>query len=163
MAGAQRHITSRDFLNDCPEEISSIYRYWERARGERRMPRRTDIDPAGFKSHLPGILLVDIEGTDARGIGIFRYRVVGTGEVTLRGHDPTGKLVREGFFGPSLEDVIGTYEMVRRDRSFLYDPLEYVAPNGRWCCECTIFLPLSEDGDTVSQILVYSVARERRP
>ena len=87
------------------------------------MPRRADIDPADFKSHLPGILLVDVEGTDARGVGIFRYRVVGTGEVTLRGHDPTGKRVEEGFFGPSLADVIGLDELVRRGRSFLYDPL----------------------------------------
>lgn len=158
----RRHITSRDFLADCPEQIATLFHYWVRKRGDRAMPRRADIDPADFAAHLPGILLVDVEGTDASGVGIFRYRVVGTGEVTLRGHDPTGKRVEEGFFGPSLADVIGCYERVRRGRSFLYDPLEYITPDGRWSCESTLFLPLSEDGENVSQILVYSVARERR-
>ena len=59
--------------------------------------------------------------------------------------------------------MIGSYEFVRRKRTFVYDPLEYETPDGRWCDECTIFLPLSEDGVTVSQILVYSIKREMKP
>ena len=123
------------------------------------MPRRCDIDPLDFPRHLPGILLVDVEGEDANGCGIFRYRVVGTAEVELRGHDPTGRLVQDGFFGPSLDDVVKCYELVRRRQTFLYDPIAYWTPDGRWADEQTCFLPLSEDGLVVSQILVYSIKR----
>ena len=160
-AGARR-TTSQDFLRDCPASVAELFQYWDSRRGERRMPKRADIDPGDFKRQLPGILLVDVEGEGKkRGSVRFRYRVVGTAEVDLRGHDPTGKQVEEGFFGPSREDVIACYEMVRRRRSFLYDPLEYTTPDGKWSDECTIFLPLSEDGETVSQILVYSARRGR--
>ncbi len=158
----RRNITSRDFLAECPKEVAELFRYWDERRGDRRMPRRADITPEDFSAHLPGIMLVDVEGTDDDGFGIFRYRVVGTGEVTIRGHDPTGKLVEDGFFGPSKEDVIGSYEFVRHVQSFIYDPLEYETPDGRWCDECTIFLPLSENGETVSQILVYSIKRQKK-
>ena len=158
---AERRITSRRFLSDCPAMVAELFDYWDARRGKRLMPARTDIGPEDFRKHLPDILLVDVEGVDEKGLGVFRYRVVGTREVALRGHDPTGKLVEEGFFGPSREDVIACYELVRRERTFLYDPLEYVTPGGRWRDEYTIFLPLSNDGETVSQILVYSIKRER--
>lgn len=159
-AGALRHITNRTFLSGCPDKIAELFHYWDERRGDRIGPRRADIGPEDFPRHLPGILLVDVEGTDESGTGIFRYRVVGTGEVGLRGHDPTGKRIEEGFFGPSLEDVIGTYELVRRERTFVYDPLAYKTPNNKWCDELTILLPLSEDGEHVSQVLVYSEKQE---
>ena len=157
-----RMITSRSFLDECPPMVAEFFRYWEERRGARAMPTRADIRPEDFRAHLPGILLVDVEGEDEAGAGIFRYRLGGTGEVTLRGHDPTGKLVQDGFFGPSLEDVMECYGTVRRERTFLYDPLEYRTPDGKWADEYTLFLPLSEDGETVSQILVFSEQRQRR-
>lgn len=156
----ERHVTHLDFLDDCPERVAELFRYWDKQRGDRLMPKRADIRPEDFVAHLPGILLVDVEGIDGSGVGLYRYRVVGTGEVALRGHDPTGKRVEEGFFGPSAEDVIGCYEMVRRSRGFLYDPLEYETPEGQWRDEFTIFLPLSEDGEAVTQILAYSIKRK---
>lgn len=155
----KRAITDRSFLERCPETVASLFRYWDTKRGDRAMPRRADIDPLDFHGHLPGVLLIDVEGVDSHGVGIYRYRVVGTAEVTLRGHDPTGLLVPEGFIGPSLEDVLACYELVRRRRTFLYDPLGYWTPEGRWVDEHTLFLPLSKDGETVTQILVYSEMR----
>ncbi len=157
-----RRITDRNFLLDCPPAIAELFRYWDERRGDRAMPTRADISPMDFRRHLPDILLVDVEAQEKNGLAKYRYRVVGTREVSLRGHDPTGKPVEEGFFGPSREDVIACYELVRRKRSFLYDPLEYTTPDGQWRDEYTIFLPLSEDGKDVSQILVYSVKRDPR-
>ncbi len=153
--------TGREFLADCPGEVAELFRYWEERRAGRRMPCRADIDPADFKRHLPNVLLVDVLGVDERGVGVFRYRVVGTGEVALRGNDPTGKLVAESFLGPSREEVIACYETVRRERRFFYDPHAFKTPEGRVHECCTIFLPLSEDGVNVSQILVYSKKRPR--
>ena len=140
----------------CSPRVVELFGYWDARRGSRAMPRRQDIDPAEFVSHLPHVMLVDIEGLEASGVGIFRYRVVGTGEVDLRGHDPTGKLVRDAFFGPNVEDVIDCYEHVRRSRSYLIDPGKCISREGTFSNNVTLFLPLSEDGETVSQILVFA-------
>jgi hypothetical protein len=160
--GERRKITDRSFVDHAPPLLAELFRYWDQRRAGRAMPARGDIGPEDFRRQLPGILLVDVEGEDEAGIGIFRYRLVGTGEVALRGHDPTGKLVQHGFFGPSLQDVLDCYETVRRDCTFLYDPLRYRTPEGKWADEHTLFLPLSEDGVSVSQILVYSETRVRK-
>lgn len=147
---------SRTFFDQeaCSPRVLELFKYWDARRGTRAMPRRQDIDPADFVSQLPYVMLVDIEGIDETGVGIFRYRLVGTGEVDLRGQDPTGKLVRDAFFGPNAEDVIDCYEHVRRSGSFLLDPGRCISREGTFTNNVTLFLPLSEDGETVSQILV---------
>ena len=155
------------FLSDTSYLIREIYEYWDEIRGSRRMPRRRDFDPVDVPAHLPGLLLVDVEGVDEAGIGRYRYRVVGTAEVANRGHDPTGKLVVDGFFGPSRENILESYEAVRRSRTFFYEPLHFSADDQRIIDEYSILLPFSEDGSNVSQILVFSQRREvkkkRRP
>lgn len=124
------------------------------------MPRRRDIDPTDFPKHLPGILLLDVEDVDADGHARYRYRVVGTQEVRNRGHDPTGRHVDEVLGGPSLEEALESYDLVHRERTFLYDPIAFKDDRGVWIDELSILLPLSEDSKNVSQILVYS---EQRP
>jgi len=156
-----RRTTGRDFLADCPPRLAEIFRYWETRRNGRSMPRRRDISPEDLRHHLPRVLLVDVEGVDEYGLGIYRYRVIGTEEARQRGFDPTGRLVREAFFGPDWENVQLCYETVRTSGSFLYDPCDYWTPKENWRREHSIFLPLSEDGETVSQILVYSAFSEQ--
>lgn len=154
-----KQATGRAFLDDCPGRIAEMFRYWDGLRQGRPMPRRADFRPEAVPRHLSGILLLDVEGIDDQGIGIYRYRVVGTDEVRLRGHDPTGKLVQDGFFWSSLEEALATYDKIRLERAHLYEISEFVSSEGRWRSEYAILLPFSEDGETVSQILVYSLAR----
>lgn len=158
-AGAlPNRFTTREFLDACPARIAEIFHYWDGLRQGNKMPRRSDFRPEEVVYHLPGILLIDVEGLDAQGVGIYRYRVVGTEEVRLRGHDPTGKLVQDGFFWTSREDAIRSYEEIRKSCSYVYETIEFVSSEGRWRAENSVVLPFSEDGKTVSQILVYSIA-----
>lgn len=112
--------------------------------------------------HLPGILLIDVEGIREGGGGSYRYRVVGEWEVAMRHHNPTGRLVHEGFYGPSLESVLGDYDFVLAHRAPLYAPLDFQDSRGRWIEEYSILFPFSENGEAVSQILVYSERRSQR-
>ena len=162
LQGPPARDSSRAFLEHCPERIAEIFHYWDELRGDRRMPSRADFDPARVVHHLPGILLVDIEGMDENGTAILRSRVVGTEEVRARGHDPTGKLVSEGFFGPSLEAAMQAYGFVHRERTFLYQLLEFKTERGLLSSEYNILLPFSSDGESVNQILGYSIARSKR-
>jgi len=153
-----KRCTTREFLDVCPGRIAELFHYWDGLRRGRALPQRRDFLPEAVPYHLSGMLLIDVEGVDADGIGIYRYRVVGTEEVRLRGHDPTGKLIQDGYFWSSLEEALDCYETIRRSRSFLYEFAEFVSESGRWRSEYAIILPFSEDGETVSQILVYSLA-----
>lgn len=161
-AAAPVRCDTRAFLAHCPAPVAEIFSYWDGLRGERALPRRADFRPEAVPRHLPAILLIDVEGVDDAGVGVFRYRVVGTESVRLRGHDPTGKLVRDGFFWSSAEAAVAVYESVRTSGRHLYQTAEFVSPEGRWRSEHTLLLPFSEGGDAVTQILVYSLARSVR-
>jgi hypothetical protein len=139
-------------IEACHETVRKLYDYWSAKRGSRAMPRRADIDPTEVKSYLPMMMLVDVTADERR----FVYRLVGTAEVANRGSDPTGKSVQEAFFGGSVDETLSYYEHVVRCRAPFCYRGDYAAPDGRIETDDIIYLPLSEDGDNVNMILVYS-------
>jgi hypothetical protein len=152
-----RHI---DLPATCHPNTQAIYRYWLGKCGDRPMPRRADIDPTDMpKGLLPCVCLVDVV-PDARR---YVYRLVGTADVEVRGSDPTGKSVLEGFFGPSIDDVLSNYDRVVASKAPHIDPQHFTATTGRYVTEETIFLPLSDDGQHVNIVLVFSQSRDLGP
>ena len=143
----------------CHPDTITLYNYWLAKCGNRTMPARADIDPVEMpRQLLPGICIVDVVADERR----YVYRLVGTGDAEVRGNDPTGKSVMEGFFGPSAEDALSCYDKVVRTRAPLLDPTPFTAPSGKWINEETLFLPLSDDGENVNKILVFSYSRDIR-
>lgn len=133
-------------------DIVAFHRYWESKRRGRNMPARADIDPAEIVPLLPGIMLLDVVA-DARR---FVYRLVGTREVAMRGRDPTGKSVGEGFYGASAETSIASYQDVVARKALRLERREFTTPDGRYGREQVILLPLSGDDRTVNMVLVYT-------
>lgn len=146
----------RSFLNNASPMMREIFNYWDGLRGPRKTPERADFDPLHIPRHLPGLLFIEVEGIDENGIGIYRYRVVGTTEVENRGHNPTGKLVNEGFFAGSLDAAMACYEWVRLNQTFFCQHLDFVTEDFRPIREQAILLPFGNTGDGVTHILVYS-------
>ena len=140
------------FPNHLPPGLEPLFRYWDRKRGARRMPRRADIDPTEMIPFLPSVMLVDVVPDDRRYI----YRLVGTREVQARGRDPTGHAVGEAFLGASRENVLANYDHVRLTGAPHIDLKTVITNRDRLDNSHVIFLPLSEDGETVTQILVYT-------
>jgi len=145
----------KDWQSTCHPDILKMLAYWKSKCGGRGMPSRGDIDPADLAALLPNITLVDVVDDDRR----FVYRLVGTGEVQLRGRDPTGQSVIEGYFGASLEDVLGNYQLVCDSHEPFYEEDQFEMA-GRYVSEANLFLPLSDDGRTVSKIMVFSINRD---
>jgi hypothetical protein len=146
-----------DIPSRCHSCTKAIYRYWLEKCGDKPMPARSDIDPLEMpKGVLPGVCLVDVVSDDRR----YVYRLVGTVDVEVRGYDPTGKSVLEGYFGPSAETVLANYDRVASTRAPYLDPRQYIATTGRYVTQETLFLPLSDDGIHVNKIFVYSASRE---
>lgn len=144
---------SIEFPPTCHPSTLAVYHYWLDKRHDRRMPRRSDIDPFTMpRGILPDICLVDVVPDERR----YVYRVVGTGEVEVRGNDPTGKSVLEGFFGPSADDALACYDRVVASCAPFLDPIPFTSRDGKYVNAETIFLPLSEDGIHVSKIIVFS-------
>ena len=125
-------------IASCHETVREVLAYWRSKRANRAMPQRADIDPAELKAYLPSITLVDVV-PDER---CFVYRLVGTQEVAGRG---------------------GCYEYVVRERRPFCFAEPYRTADDWEEREDTIYLPLSEDGETVSMILVYTYCHEFKP
>lgn len=149
-----------EFPATCHKDTLTLYGYWLEKCGGRRMPARADLDPLEIPRRLlPGICLVDVVPDERR----YVYRLVGTGDVEVRGDDPTGKSVSEASFAPSAENALGCYDTVVSTKRPLLDPEPFVAPNGRYVTEETLFLPLSNDGTNVDMVLVFSYSKHTRP
>lgn len=140
-----------DWLVRASAAIKHMYGYWRSKCDGDRLPQRRAIDPVEIPRFLPNITIVEVVADERR----YVYRLVGTKEVEIRGRDPTGKSVLDGFFGPSLADALGCYDTVVASRRPHYDDQPYVTPDGRFSDDETRFLPLSEDGEAVSRILVF--------
>ena len=138
--------------NLIPPGLEPLFRYWEDKRGRRKMPRRGDIDPIELIRFLPSLMIVDVVPDD-RG---YVYRLVGTREVQARGRDPTGRPVGEAFLGASREGVLANYDQVRLTGAPHVDLKTVISNRDRLDNSHVIFLPLSEDEETVSQILVFT-------
>jgi hypothetical protein len=145
----------QDWQANCHPDILRMLAYWEGKLHGRTMPRRSDIDPAELIGLLPNIMLVDVVADERR----FVYRLVGTGEVLLRGNDPTGKSVREGYFAASPEDAEARYIRVCTTRAPYYEVDDFQVLD-RYICEANLFLPLSDDDKVVNKVLVFSINRD---
>lgn len=134
------------------DDIVAFYGYWRSKRRGRRMPSRADIEPTEIPLFLPGIGLVDVVADSRR----FVYRLVGTREVQMRGRDPTGQAVAEGYFGPSVEESLKSFTDVVARAALRLERREFTTPDGRGGREQVILLPLSNDDQFVNMILGYT-------
>ncbi|HVZ02454.1 MAG TPA: PAS domain-containing protein [Dongiaceae bacterium] len=136
-----------------PAGLLPLYQYWDSKRGGRKMPRRSDIDPVELVPFLPRLMIVDVVDDERR----YVYRLVGTREVEARGRDPTGQAVGDAFIGSSREKVLANYDRVLMTGRPYIDTGTVVTVADKLDDSQVIFLPISEDDETVSQILVYTV------
>ncbi len=132
------------------EDLRLLFDYWNRKRGQRFAPGRRDIDPADLVSVLPRILLFDVidGGRD------FRVRLAGTDTFGLHGEEITGRLVSE-FWPPAFRDsVLAAYRNLIHMRQAEYARVDYTVAGHSAGGYHVLRLPLSEDGESVSMILI---------
>jgi len=74
--------------------LVELHRYWLNRRGERAIPRRSDIDPLDreLRPHLGYIVLTDVVEPER-----FRFRLVGSTLTKIVGRDSTGKYLDEVY------------------------------------------------------------------
>jgi hypothetical protein len=132
--------------------LQDAYDYWLRKCAGRALPSRRDLDPLDIPKLLPHVLLVEVHDG-----GRYRYRVVGTENVTEHGIDATGRYADEVIPGPEYKaHVLQLYAKCVRERRPVYSESLFLSPIGLQTERHlkVLFLPLSADGNAVNMVLV---------
>ncbi|WP_439514805.1 PAS domain-containing protein [Oceanibaculum nanhaiense] len=142
-----------------PRFTSSVldegFAYWDRIRGDRRMPRFTDIDAIDIPKLLPHALVLDVEAEPLD----FRYRLIG---------EHVGKFFRKGLKGRSFREfdekkpgniIFDTLATVVYGKLPRFGRSAYAGENPKMQMFQEILLPLSDDGETVNRILIFAEFR----
>lgn len=141
-------VKTQDIEQITSLRIRRLHAYWSGLRISDRLPRRTEIAPDQIKDLLPNLMIVDVEHAPLR----FRYRLVGTKVVEYNGVEFTGRYLGE-IGWPEEAELLASYVGVVENRSPVYGSLSWgLVGGGTGRCEFAR-LPLSDNGDVVTQIL----------
>ena len=58
--------TSEELLHNATGGVAQVFRYWNRARGARVMPSPSEIDFLELRPWLPGIVMIEVAGSEKR-------------------------------------------------------------------------------------------------
>lgn len=149
-AGNAAHVTTGQPV------LLDLYRHWTALRGERRFPRRQEVDPAGMWRLIENVMVIDVEyppvDPQAGSRPVFRYRLIGTGVTFAAGYDLTGSSFDDL---PDLEFRAFCQSLFERALA-LAEPVsaagERMIAGERWAFD-SILLPLSEDDQRIDAFL----------
>lgn len=131
--------------------------YWEAKRGERRWPRRSDIDPVEFPYVLGNVTLIDVVGSPPQ----FRIRLFGENLARKVGVELTGQTLDAIPF-PELRAHLTMRCCQIVERGTPYRTKGEYLMDGRQSRHEMLALPLSTDGVRVDMLLVAFWFTERQ-
>jgi len=151
-----RSSASRE-LRFIDPRLNALYAYWNKERGGRPLPSRTDIDPAALRFILGHLVLVDVLRDPLQ----FRIRLQGTELEWWMGGNLTGQGI----------DRLRTPALSALARKCLTATVESRAPLHQLGEEIigdlprryeALLLPLASDGVNVNMVLAGVLCREDR-
>ena len=128
--------------------LQRLYAYWEERRRGREFPARRDIDPLDFRYALGHVMLLDVLHQPLR----FRFRLHGTALTLRAGYDMTGKMADELPNAKNRDMLIARCRTVVEQRRPLVKAAERLVGRRMFNFE-VLWLPLSEDGSTISILM----------
>ncbi len=134
--------------------LAELYAYWSKCRGERFAPARADIDPVDIPHLLPHVALSEIVSDGSGHRRRFRYRLAGTQIEERFGCALTNHYLDELKQGQYLAHIVGLYERIIADKVPVYSEGSFSDGDRNTLWAKRLMLPLSEDGATVTMVLV---------
>jgi len=152
MLGIGDKIGVLEGLSRVSNETRRMFDQWLRTGRPAGLPMLADFSLRAIADLLPSTLIVEVleESHD------YRYRQCGRREMEVRGDDPTGRTVRQCHQGEILDFVLENYDRVVTRGDGLLDLSVDIASNRRYVATEVLFLPFSDFGVAVTDILVYS-------
>jgi hypothetical protein len=135
--------------------LMAAFEYWVLQSIDGPLPRRRDIDPVDIPKLLPILMLVEVLPP-----GRYRYRLIGTENADAFGMNATGRYLDEVLPGPEYKThVLALYDECVRLHRALFSECLFISPQHRGPERHikVLFMPLSDDGERVNQILVAQV------
>jgi len=133
--------------------LTGLYRYWEKKRGERKMPARRDLRPEEMRDFLGYVVLVDVESAVPPR---YRYRLVGSEIAGAYGRDLTGLYVDDvqplSYRNLLLRHYGRATELARP----ILHRVKFMEWTGKVHELIRLILPLSDDNQTVNMLLMTS-------
>jgi hypothetical protein len=130
-------------------QLRQLYDYWDKKRGERRWPKRSDVDPVEMRFALGNIDLVEISYDPI----VFLFRISGSNIDRDEGFNMQGKTLDEYPLPQHREAVRRTYMRALEKGEPDYEEIERL-DEGRLVRYARLILPLSECGDRVDAFLM---------
>jgi hypothetical protein len=139
-------------LGRASNETRRVFDQWLHTCRPDGLPMVADFSQQAIEDLLPSMLIVDVleQAHD------YRYRQCGRREREVRGEDPTGRTVRECHQGEILDFVLENYDRVVARGDGLLDLSVDINSDRRFVATEVLFLPFSDVGVAVTEILVYS-------
>jgi hypothetical protein len=125
-----------------------LFGYWNRLRGSRAAPERSDIDPAAIRGALGDIFILEVDSD-----GQFPFRLSGSRICALTGHEMKGEHFVDMWRGPDRETVVGAIANVSDDAAVSVIGARGTTELGRTVDLEISLLPLRHCGRTHSRIL----------
>lgn len=135
-----------------------LYLYWDKLRGERLMPLKSELNPASIPGVLPHIGLMEIlDGGRA-----FKIRLIGTRLRRDLVDDPTGRVFDANTADPVARRILSVLQRVWSDRAPYRTFIRSTSIPGKdiYSGE-SLNLPLTSDGDVVDFVLGAQVLSPR--
>jgi len=129
-------------------DLTALYAYWIAKRGDRLMPRRSDIKPSQITSLLPDIFILEVHHPLR-----FRFRLVGTMICQRWRQNNTGRWLDELDFDGQREVTLEQYAYVARNGIPRCDIQRFVSADGQYLHYRRLLLPLSEGGTAPNMLL----------
>ena len=131
-------------------KLRRLHEYWVEKRGERKMPSRVDIDPLDIIYIVGNVILVDvIDGDPLR----FHIRLHGTNLAERVGYELTGKMLDELPVDDFRALAQQSFSWVATKAQPLHSRRDRII-GGRFARYETVIMPLSDDGERVSRLLI---------
>jgi hypothetical protein len=151
---AGRKISTVTGLERAGNESRRVFERWCQWKPSGRLPRLDEIYPSRLGDAVPSVIVVDVLEAEQD----YRYRIIGALEAETRCCDPTGLTVRQ-LYGSKPEVMnfcLESYDLASASPWGIIDFSIEASANPRYLELDTMFLPLSQDGARVTQVLVHS-------
>ncbi|MBI3504814.1 MAG: PAS domain-containing protein [Proteobacteria bacterium] len=149
-------VDGPDLLARCTPPMAALYRFWDARRRGRPMPARADLDVVDLKPWLGFTGLLDVlpdalpEGAD------FRYRLIGTALTGHFGVDLTGQCVSKACLTANIPAALANLRGIVAGRRARWRNDLVPCNDGTSLSGERLFLPLSDDGESVNMILFHT-------
>lgn len=135
----------------------ALYAYWNRLRGERAAPERSELKPHAISAILGDVLILEVGGPHR-----FAVRLAGTQICALMGRELKGRSFAEPFAVADWPEIFGLLESVVKTTAPVVATITAETASRRMIPLEMLLLPLRHNGRTESRLLG-SLAAQTRP